>query len=146
MKTLKFASKRVCDLVYPVSSSDWGWVAANLAEYLQDWRSGTAFWSLFLHVAFKDRHVIMATNLTPFCNFIKCILKLWYTPEVVKLWVATQTWVARALSLGRRPFCDPTQFEGKKHKQLTIANKPQQNIFLLSGLACVVNIRLFKRI
>ena len=25
--------------IYPVPSSDWGWVAANFAEYLQGWRS-----------------------------------------------------------------------------------------------------------
>ena len=30
-----------------------------------------------------------------------------FRSEVFKLWVATQTWVARALILGRGPFCNP---------------------------------------
>ena len=32
-----------------------------------------------------------------------------FRAEVFKLWVATQTWVALALGLGRGPFRDPTK-------------------------------------
>ena len=37
-----------------------------------------------------------------------------------KLWVATQTWIARALSLGRGPFCDPKQLQKLKEKTTTL--------------------------
>ena len=36
-----------------------------------------------------------------------------FNPEVFKLWVATQTWVERALSLGHGPFCDPPKNQNK---------------------------------
>ena len=38
------------------------------------------------------------------------------TPEVFKQWVATQTWVALAFSLGRGPFRDPKNKKIKKNQ------------------------------
>ena len=51
-------------------------------------------------------------------SFISNAWILSNSPEVFKLWVATQTWVALALSLGRGLFRDPNYFlnERKRHQ------------------------------
>ena len=68
-------------------------------------------------------------NVEHFCiTFIFTLLFVLIpsSPEVFKLWIGSQTWVALALNLGRRPFRDP-----KKYKQALLLSTTTSTHFAL---------------
>ena len=60
--------------------------------------------------------------------------------EVFKLWVATQTWVARVLSLGCGPFCDPKKLKINNGKLPNLSYKQTvaKPFFAQSPIECLI--------